>query len=176
MTLALTAGSAPQPGDPMVGGGEQFTLSAVSVSGYAVMFSQTVPAGTGVTFAGGPGGAWLGTASPGGTDQMTLTVTAGPAPQAGDTITGGGLPQQCTITTVSGNGPYTITAAQPIPAGAGVTFAGGPGGAWLGTASPGGTDQMTLAVTAGPAPRAGDTITGGGARCWRRSSSTFSAR
>jgi hypothetical protein len=77
MTLALTAGSAPQPGDPMVGGGEQFTLSAVSVSGYAVMVSQAVPAGTGVTFAGGPGGAWLGTASPGGTDQMTLTVTAG---------------------------------------------------------------------------------------------------
>jgi hypothetical protein len=162
MTLALTAGSAPQPGDAMVGGGEQFTLSAVSVSGYAVMVSQTVPAGTGVTFAGGPGGAWLGTASPGGTDQMTLTVTAGPAPQAGDTITGGGLPQQCTISVVSGNGPYTITASQPIPAGTGVTFAGGPGGAWLGTASPGGTDQMTLTVTAGPAPRPGDAITGGG--------------
>jgi hypothetical protein len=162
MTLVLTTGSAPQPGDAMVGGGEQFTLTTVSVAGYAVMVSQAVPAGTGVTFAGGPGGAWLGTASPDGTDQITLTVTAGPAPQAGDTITGGSVPQPCTITTVSGNGPYTITASQPVPAGTGVMFAGGPGGPWLATASPGGTDQMTLTVTAGPAPRASDAITGGG--------------
>jgi hypothetical protein len=162
MTLVLTDGSAPQVGDAMVGGGEQFTLQGVSVATYAVTVSQAAPAGTGVTFAGGPGGAWLGTASPAGTDQFTLTVTAGPGPQPGDAITGGSVPQPCTITTVAGTGPYTITASQTIPAGPGVTFAGGPGGAWLGTASPAGTDQLTLAVTAGPGPQPGDAITGGG--------------
>ena len=162
MTLVLSAGSAPQAADAIVGGGETFTLAGVSISSYAVTVSQAVPAGSGVTFAGGPGGGWLGTASPAGGNQLTLTLTAGGAPQAGDAIVGGAVPQPATITAVSGTGPYTITASQTIPAGSGVTFAGGPGGAWLGTASPAGGDQLTLTVTAGSAPRAGDAIVGGG--------------
>ena len=162
MTLVLTAGSAPQAGDAIVGGGEPFTLAGVSISGYAVTVSQAVTAGSGMTFAGGPGGAWLGTASPTGSNQMTLTLTAGSAPHTGDAIVGGAVPQPATITAVSGNGPYTITASQTIPAGSGVTFAGGPDGAWLGTASSAGGDQMTLTVSAGSAPKVGDAITGGG--------------
>ena len=162
MTLTLTAGSAPQAGDAIVGGGETFTLSGVSISGYAVTVPQAVPAGSGVTFAGGPGGAWLGTASPAGGNQLTLTLMAGGAPQAGDAIVSGAVPQPAMITAVSGTGPYTITASQTIPAGSGVTFAGGPDGAWLGTASPAGGDQLTLTVSAGPAPQAGDAIVGGG--------------
>jgi hypothetical protein len=124
MTLVVTAGSAPQAGDPMVGGGEQFTLSGVSVAGYTVTVSQQIPAGTNVIFSGGPGGAWLGTGSPGGTNQVTLTMTAGPAPRSGDVITGGGLAQAATVVTVAVSG-YRLTAMQPIPAGSDVTFSGG---------------------------------------------------
>jgi hypothetical protein len=127
MTLTVTAGPAPQAGDAITGGGlpQPCTITAVSGNGpYTITASQTIPAGNGVTFAGGPGGAWLGTASPAGTDQMTLTVTAGPAPQAGDAITGGGLPQPATVITVAASG-YLLTTSQPIPAGAGVTFSGG---------------------------------------------------
>jgi hypothetical protein len=162
MTVVLSTGSAPQPGDTFFGGAESFTLAGVSIAGYTVTASQPVTAGNAVAFAGGPDGAWLATASPTGTTQMTLTLTAGAAPQLGDTIVGGGLTPPCTITAVSGNGPYTITASQTIPPGTAVSFAGGPSGAWLATASPTGTTQMTLTLTAGATPQLGDTIVGGG--------------
>jgi hypothetical protein len=162
MTVVLSTGSAPQAGDTVVGGGETFTLTAVSIAGYTVTASQIIPASSAVAFAGGPNDAWLGTASPTGTAQMTLTVTAGIAPQIGDTIVGSGLTQPCTVSAVSGTGPYAITVSQAIPAGTNVTFAGGPNGAWLATASPTGTTQATLTLNTGPVPQIGDTIVGGG--------------
>ena len=57
----------PAAGDVIVGGGlaEPCTLSNTSGSGpYTVTTSQTVPAGTNVTFAGGPAGVWVGIGAP----------------------------------------------------------------------------------------------------------------
>ena len=136
----------------IVGGGlaSGCTITAVSGSGpYVVATSQTIPAGTGVIFAGGPSGAWLGAGAPIATNEMSLTLTAGSPPQAGDVIVGGGLEQPLTVTGVSGTGPYTVSTSQAIPAGG--TFAGGPSGAWIASASPiGGTNQMSLAFTGWP--------------------------
>jgi hypothetical protein len=152
--------STPQIGDVIAGGGipEPCTITNVTSAGsgsYAVTTSRTIPAGTNVTFGGGSTSVWVGTASPAGdSDEMTLTVAAGPAPQVGDQIAGGGLPQPCILTAVSKSGPstYTVTGSQTIPAGTGVTFSGGTTSLWVGTASPaGGTNSMTLTLTASSA-------------------------
>ena len=100
-------------------------MTSVSGSGpYSVTTSQSIPSGTDVTFAGGPGGVWLGTASPSGADQIVLTLTAGSAPQAGDVIVGGSLTPPCTLTAATVSA-YVLTTAQPVPFGSDVTFTGG---------------------------------------------------
>ncbi len=143
---------APTPGDVIVGGGLAAPTTITIVSGdgpYTVATSQPIPAGSDVTFAGGPGGAWLGTGSPAGADQMTLALTAGSAPQVGDLVLGTSLTQPLSITAVTGPGPYTVTTSAAISASG--TFAGGPSGVWAATASPaGGTNTMSLTIARWP--------------------------
>jgi hypothetical protein len=126
MTLALSWDAEPQVGNMLAGGGiaGRCTIAALSRD-YTLTTSQTVPEGADVTFAGGAAGIWEATGSPaGGTDQVSLTVETVTVPRSGDFVIGGGLPQPCTVTAVSGTGPYAVTTSAVIPEGADVTFAG----------------------------------------------------